>query len=210
MFISNVASLLNLASNEKIAYGLIAKLELGRTVENNFHSIISHMVKVAKFKRGFTGDRAELIQALKKKEVELEKILDNFKDTRQDYEGFEQPLNEQEMDRNFEIITKELKEIKILIKEIIVESKKRGVIVNKPSPLKGTMSSKKRGQPEPKPATDQSSGYVSNSPQRSVPLKVPSQVPVQKTANPTDKKRPSVREETPMWMKEHQNSIADF
>lgn len=181
------------------------------------------MVKVNRFKKGFKGTRAEMIDGLKKKEIELENILDKFKETRQEYEGFEQPLNEQEMDRNFEIITKELKEIKILIKEIIGEAQKRGVIMQKASQMKRksreTFIEKNKGD---------SNGFVrKNTVKEVTPLKQSaplekSQVDtsylknVQKTqGNSGEKKaagekKPIVREDVPLWLKEHQDSIADY
>lgn len=220
LFISNVASLLNLASNEKIAYGLIAKLELGRKVETNFTSIMRHMIQVAKFKKGFKGTRTDMIAGLKTKEIELEKILDKFKETRQEYEGFEQPLNEQEMDRNFEILTKELKEIKILIKAIITESQRRGVIVQKNIPSRGRSGSKRKESSGDQ--RENTSPFMPSDFKRKATIKenigkagpnnteISGSKPIEKKTQITPEKKQGGRDDTPLWMKEHQSAVSEY
>ena len=215
-----MASLLNLASNEKIAYGLIAKLELSKKVESGFHSIIGHMVSAAKFKLGYKGTRADLVNQLRLREIDLEKILDKFKETRQEYEGFEQPLNEQEMDRNFEIITKELKEIKLLIQAIIVESQRRGIILQKaPAPPKTQPPSQQKPEAtEAKQSVDSSQALRKKETAKEMQDKKQTQTSEKKPASlsdkqpfrPTEKKNMKQKDDVPLWMKEHQSNISEF
>jgi Ion channel len=209
LFITNVASLLNLPNNQKIAYGLIAKLELGKAVEYRLHNIMRYMGKLYRFKTGHKGARLELTKSVTRNENQLEDVLSDFMNAKQEYDTFEQPMNEKEMDRNFEIITKELKEIKILISAVVSKTQSLGIICKKvqeqpiirsTSPNFSRSPTRKKGLSNMN-FTDSvmTRGSISSGRNTNISTKL-----VEK------KSRGQQQDNQPMWMKEQQDDIEQF
>jgi len=113
LIITNITNQLILAHNEEMAYGLISKLSLYAKTEERAVGLFTHLVKIFKIKAGIKTQRTKMNYHNTKEQLEI--LIKEFKSARQEYKYFEVNSIDQDIDRSFERIKKEIVELKFLI-----------------------------------------------------------------------------------------------
>ena len=132
LLISNITEQLNLASNEELAYGIISKLSLSAEVEEKTTSAFKSLVRLRKLKNQPESAQIE-VQKIEKEEEEFQMKIKELRDARKEYKDFEIGNTDRDNERNFELVTRELKEIRKLVFAIYNKSIEMGIISKNPT-----------------------------------------------------------------------------
>jgi len=127
LLISNITEQLNLASNEELAYGLISKLDLSAETEEKANLTFQSLVKLRRLRANHKLGKASE-KDLQAEEKLFEQRVSELRESRRSYKDFEIGSTDQDNERNFELVTRELKEIRKLIFAIFERSTSLGII----------------------------------------------------------------------------------
>ena len=127
LLISNITEQLNLASNEELAYGLISKLDLSAETEEKANLTFQSLVKLRRLRANHKLGKVPDIVLLREEKVFEERVSD-LRESRKGYKDFEIGSTDQDNERNFELVTRELKEIRKLVLAIFTRSTELGII----------------------------------------------------------------------------------
>ena len=127
LLISNITEQLNLASNEELAYGLISKLDLSAETEEKANLTFQSLVKLRRLRASHKLGKVPA-EDLKAEEKRFEERVAELREARKNYKDFEIGSTDQDNERNFELVSRELKEIRKLIFAIYQRSAELGII----------------------------------------------------------------------------------
>lgn len=129
LFVGNVTTQLLLSSDEEIAYGIICKAELKRSLEEQAGGLFQKLVRLKHLKylesKGQNLPTGALLLAKKKKEAKNQS--DEVRDLKREYDAFEVDTKDIDVKRRFEHMSKQMGEINTLLKSLLAKAMEFGI-----------------------------------------------------------------------------------